>query len=211
MYGLLRLCLLDKGWIFVKSHRLVEDFNWFVWRLVKTNWSAFQFRPWLQCKAYKCLGWLYWADSECFMYKIINYPINSGTWIHRNSIHKWTHCGNLSCDSYELIKLNSYWIFHTEFNTINVEFRFDTMNSHWHIWIHILNILIQSLYKWIDTCEFIYSWTHTFISYMNTYILWIHSYDQIAGLSLPSGCTVTPNWTDVEPNKLYQARNLSAL
>ena len=44
------------------------------------------------------------------------------------------------------------------------------MNS--YAWIHIPS---QNLYTWIHVHEFIYSWTHIFISYMNSYI-YIYTY-----------------------------------
>ena len=117
--------------------------------------------------------------------------MNSGTWIHKNSIPKCIHYRNLSCDFlkselwfFEFINANSYstsqyWFQYHKFKILNFSL-FSAMDSNlWigvcefkvctyefiykfiYLWIHTL---IQNIYTWIHIHEFIHSWIHMIIS-----------------------------------------------
>ena len=73
---------------------MADDLNLFVSRFIKLIGLA-------KVAAVGALGWNFSARLlQCLLYKPVNYPLatNSGTWIHKNSIHKWIHYRNLSCD-----------------------------------------------------------------------------------------------------------------
>ena len=76
------------------------------------------------------LGWESWDFSagllQCFYNDTIDSPMNSGAWICKNSIHKWIHYRNLSCDfwihSYDNHIMIYIAYFTSEFNITNSEY-----------------------------------------------------------------------------------------
>ena len=126
------------------------------------------------------LGWNFSERLlQCLLCETINSPMISGTWIHENSIHKWIHYRNPSCDfSNSLIRIHKAY-FTSEFNIYEC--------THFHFWIkymwlqslyiriRIMNpYTYEFIYKFrIYLYEFIYSWIYIIISYMNSCKLWI--------------------------------------
>ena len=107
------------------------------------------------------LGWNFSALLLlCVLYETIKSPINSGTWIHKNSIHKWIHYRNLSNDL-----LNSWIWIHIAYFTTRLWIHMIISYMNWyvyaiiriHIWIHVNNQFIWSFHSWFHVVhEFIY-------------------------------------------------------
>ena len=97
--------------------------------------------------------------------------MNSHIWIQQNSVHEWMETRNASA-SCEFIKnkILSHILLLNSITRIS-NFKFLDFQK----WIHIYEIRewIQNCYFEI-MCEFICSWFHKVISYMNSFILWIH-------------------------------------
>ena len=83
------------GWSKIWIYWFEDWFNSLVLRSRSTHSPSAQLRPWMNCKTYKCWGWLYWAASDCFIY----------IWKHKFSYEfRWIYTRNLS---FEFIKTKS--------------------------------------------------------------------------------------------------------
>ena len=73
------------------THWLADDLNLFLPRFIKLIGIA-------RVAAVVGLGWNFSALLlQCLLYETTNSPTNSGTSIHRNSMHKWIYYRNLNC------------------------------------------------------------------------------------------------------------------